>query len=134
LRHGQFGRGVHGDVPKTYDLAGIPVKVRFAPDHTPELEFMKQMLKGTRTIDFAIFTFAGSSGIDDTMLALARGGMTIAASSTPGQAHQKWAAPQTLKHANIKLFVPQRTGAIKHLRKLRQAHGHRQQCRRRGLV
>ena len=72
-----FGRGLHGDVPKTYDLAGVPVKVLFAPDHTPELEIMKQMLKGTSEAVFAIFTFAGSSGIDDTMLALARGGMTI---------------------------------------------------------
>ena len=37
---------LHGDVPETYDLGGVPVKVLFAPDHTPELEFMKQMLKG----------------------------------------------------------------------------------------
>ena len=78
---------MHGDVPKTYDLAGVPVKVLFAPDHTPELEFMKQMLKGTEaTIVFAIFTFAGSSGIDDTMLALARGGMKIRGVLDPGQA------------------------------------------------
>jgi len=55
------------------------VKVLFAPDHTPELEFMKQMLKVKENgeIWFAIFTFAGSSGIDDTMLALARGGGRI---------------------------------------------------------
>ncbi len=46
LRHGLFGRGLHGEEPKTYNLAGVPVKVLFAPDHTPELEFMKQMLKG----------------------------------------------------------------------------------------
>jgi hypothetical protein len=46
LRRGSFGRALHGEVPKTYDLGGVPVKVLFAPDHTPELEFMKQMLKG----------------------------------------------------------------------------------------
>jgi hypothetical protein len=63
---GSFGRGMHGDVPSTYDLAGVPVKVLFAPDHTPELEFMKQMLKVREDgeIWFAIFTFSGSSGID----------------------------------------------------------------------
>ena len=55
---------MHGDVPKTYDLAGVPVKALFAPDHTPELEVMKQMLKVKESgeIWFAIFTFAGSSG------------------------------------------------------------------------
>ena len=52
----------------------MPAKVLFAPVHTPELEIMKQMLKGEHEVFFAIFTFAGSSGIDDTMLALARGG------------------------------------------------------------
>ena len=74
LRLGQFGRGMHGDVPKTYDLGGVPTKILFAPDHTPELEIMKQMLKGQHEVVFAIFTFSGSSGIDDTMLALGRGG------------------------------------------------------------
>jgi phosphatidylserine/phosphatidylglycerophosphate/cardiolipin synthase-like enzyme len=44
--------------------------------------------------------------------------MTIRGVLDPGQAHQKWAAPQTLEHDNIKLFVPQRTGAFKDLRKL----------------
>ncbi|MFI5706328.1 phospholipase D-like domain-containing protein [Kribbella sp. NPDC051620] len=64
LRRGSFGRGMHGDVPKVYDLAGVPVKILFAPDHTPELEIIKQMLKGEKEIFFAIFTFAGSSGIE----------------------------------------------------------------------
>jgi hypothetical protein len=35
LQRGSFGRGLHGEVPKTYDLAGVPVRVLFAPDHTP---------------------------------------------------------------------------------------------------
>jgi hypothetical protein len=39
---------------------------------------MKQMkVKDEGEIWFAIFTFAGSSGIDDTMLALARGGVKV---------------------------------------------------------
>jgi phosphatidylserine/phosphatidylglycerophosphate/cardiolipin synthase-like enzyme len=120
LRHGEFGRGMHGDVPKTYDLAGVPVKVLFAPDHTPELEFMKQMLKvrASGNIWFAIFTFAGSSGIDDTMLALARGGVLIRGVLDPGQAKQGWAAPQWLKHENIKLRVPKKKGDLEALRKV----------------
>lgn len=118
LRRGSFGRGLHGDVPKVYDLAGVPVKVLFAPDHTPELEIMKQMLKGSREIYFAIFTFAGSSGIDDAMLALARGGMKIKGVLDPGQARQDWAAPSWLVHPNIELFVPERTGVFADLRKV----------------
>jgi len=35
-----------GSCPATYDLSGVPVGVLFAPDHTPELEIMKQLLKG----------------------------------------------------------------------------------------
>lgn len=58
IRAGQFGRGLHGDVPRAFNLGGVPVKVLFAPDHTPELEIMKQMLKATERVDFAIFTFA----------------------------------------------------------------------------
>lgn len=118
LRRGSFGRGMHGDVPKVYDLAGVPVKVLFGPDHTPELEIMKQMLKGTEEITFAIFTFAGSSGIDDAMLALARGGMKIRGVLDRGQAAHDWAAPPWLVHPNIELFVPRREGPFEHLRKL----------------
>ena len=118
LRLGQFGRGWHGDIPSTYDLGGVPVKVLFAPDHTPELELMKQMLKGQTETLFAIFTFAGSSGVDDTMLALARGGMKIRGVLDPGQAAHDWAATKTMIHPNIELFVPRRTGVFKTLRKL----------------
>jgi phosphatidylserine/phosphatidylglycerophosphate/cardiolipin synthase-like enzyme len=121
LRGGSFGRQRHGEVPGTYNLAGVPVKVLFAPDHTPELEFMKQMLKGAEVganeIVFAIFTFSGSSGIDDTMVALARGGMKIRGVLDPGQANQDWAAPKTMKPP-IELFVPTKTGVFKDLRKL----------------
>jgi phosphatidylserine/phosphatidylglycerophosphate/cardiolipin synthase-like enzyme len=120
LRVGSFGRGMHGPVPATFELGGVPVKVLFAPDHTPELEFMKQMLK-VRTkgeIWFAIFTFAGSSGIDDTMLALARGGVKIRGVLDGGQAAQGWAAPRWLQHKNIELRVPKKEGSLAGLRKV----------------
>jgi phosphatidylserine/phosphatidylglycerophosphate/cardiolipin synthase-like enzyme len=118
LGRGSFGRGAHGDVPKVYDLAGVPVKILFAPDHTPELEIMKQLLKGQDEVYFAIFTFAGSSGIDDALLALARGGMRIKGVLDPGQAHQQWAAPRWLVHPNIELYVPRRVGVFAGLRKV----------------
>jgi hypothetical protein len=107
LQRGSFGRGLHGEVPKTSDLAGVPVRVLFAPDHTPELEIMKQLLKGSRECYFAVFTFAGSSGIDDAMLALARGGMQLKGALDPGQAAQDWAAPQVAQAPQHRAVCPQ---------------------------
>ncbi len=115
LALGRFGREIHGDVPKLYDLGGVPAKVLFAPTHTPELEIMKQMLKGAREVYFAIFTFSGSSGIDDTMVALARGGMKITGVLDRGQAAHGWAAPKTMNHANIALFQPTKTSGVRKL-------------------
>jgi phosphatidylserine/phosphatidylglycerophosphate/cardiolipin synthase-like enzyme len=93
LKRGSFGRGMHGAAPATYDLGGVPVRVLFAPDHTPELEIVKQILKGSQECYFAIFTFAGSSGIDDALLAMARGGMKVYGVLDRGQAAQQWAHP-----------------------------------------
>jgi PLD-like domain len=76
LRRGSFGRGLQGDEPRTYSLAGVPVKVLFAPDHTPELELMKQMLK-VKAAD------------PDTGLAEARSRLP----SSPSPAHQESTTP-----------------------------------------
>jgi phosphatidylserine/phosphatidylglycerophosphate/cardiolipin synthase-like enzyme len=115
LRVGRFGRQIHGDVPKLFDLAGIPTKVLFAPEHTPELEIMKQMLKGSKEVWFAIFTFSGSSGIDDAMVALARSGIPITGVLDRGQSSQGWAAPKTMNHPNISLFRPTKASGVRKL-------------------
>ena len=115
IRAGRFGRGQHGDVPRAYNLEGVPVKVLFAPDHTPELEIMKQMLKSTERVDFAIFTFAGSSGIDDAMIALAAAGRRISGAVDPGQGVQGWAATHELNRAGIALYVPNRAAPFRKL-------------------
>jgi phosphatidylserine/phosphatidylglycerophosphate/cardiolipin synthase-like enzyme len=115
LSLGRFGRQIHGDVPKLFDLGGIPAKILFAPEHTPELEIMKQMLKGSKEVYFAIFTFAGSSGIDDTMVALARGDMKVCGVLDRAQAAHGWAAPKTMKHKNITLFQPKKTSGVRKL-------------------
>jgi phosphatidylserine/phosphatidylglycerophosphate/cardiolipin synthase-like enzyme len=115
LRLGRFGREIHGDVPKLFDLGGVPAKVLFSPEHAPELEIMKQMLKGTQEVYFAIFTFAGSSGIDDTMVALARSGMQICGVVDRGQASHGWAAPKTMNHPNIALHQPTKASGVRKL-------------------
>ncbi|MFD1934843.1 MULTISPECIES: phospholipase D-like domain-containing protein [Nonomuraea] len=112
MRAGQFGRGAHGKVPAAYNLNGIPVKVLFAPDHAPELEIMKQMLKAVNRVDFAIFTFSGSSGIDDAMIALASARKTVTGAMDPGQGAQTWAATHDLDRAHIELYFPKRSPAF----------------------
>ena len=76
---GEFGRGRLGKPPKTHDLGGVPVKILFAPDHGPEAEVVKQMLKCPKggEIGFAMFTFMGSSAIDDAMIVLAGAERTV---------------------------------------------------------
>ncbi|MDP8929883.1 MAG: phospholipase D-like domain-containing protein [Actinomycetota bacterium] len=120
LRRGEFGRGRHGSVPATYDLSGVPVKVVFAPDHTPELELVKQILNARKEIVFAIFAFAGSSGIDDALLAMADNPQipSIRGVLDPAQAAHGWAAPRWLDHPKIELFVPEKAGVFASLRKV----------------
>jgi phosphatidylserine/phosphatidylglycerophosphate/cardiolipin synthase-like enzyme len=115
IRAGRFGRGEHGDVPRAFNLGGIPVKVLFAPDHTPELEIMKQMLKSTGRVDFAIFTFSGSSGIDDVMITLQAAGRRVRGAVDPGQGVQTWAATHDLDRAGIEIFFPDRAPPFRKL-------------------
>jgi hypothetical protein len=42
----------------------VPVKILFAPDHTPELELIKQMACAQQRLDRAIFAFTGSSAVE----------------------------------------------------------------------
>ncbi len=117
---GTFGvmRDRHRDEPKTYNVGGVPVGVLFAPDHTPELEIMKQMLKSVERIDFAIFTFSGSSGIDDALIMAHQAGRQINGALDPMQGEQKWAATKWLLDEGINLFYPNKRGTFAKFRKL----------------
>ena len=68
------------------------------------MELMKQMLKARTSIDFAMFTFADSSGIDDTMIRLAGSYQRIRGVLDRAQGAQAWAATQPLKAAGVQLF------------------------------
>ncbi len=117
IASGEFGRGRHGEVPSAFNLHGVPVKILFAPDHTPELEIMKQLLKvkPEGRVDFAIFTFAGSSGIDDALILLKRAKCSVRGVLDPGQAAQKWAATKWLHEAGVELFIPKREAPFRKL-------------------
>ena len=49
----------HDDSPRNCRVSGIRVRAIFGPDHTPELEMMKQILKAQQRVDFAISTHCG---------------------------------------------------------------------------
>jgi phosphatidylserine/phosphatidylglycerophosphate/cardiolipin synthase-like enzyme len=106
LRSGTFGdlHERHEARPSEFRLAKLRVKPLFAPFHGPEMEIMKQMLKATASIDFAMFTFAQSSGIDDTMFRLVSQIPRLRGVLDRVQGAQAWAATQPLKAAGVKLF------------------------------
>ncbi len=115
MTRGSFGRQRLGDVPRAYNLSGVPVKVLFAPDHAPELEITKQINKCVDRLDFAIFTFSGSSGIDDALIMLKRAGIDVRGVLDPGQGGFGWAATRWLHDAGVELFMPRREAPFRKL-------------------
>jgi phosphatidylserine/phosphatidylglycerophosphate/cardiolipin synthase-like enzyme len=116
---GEFGRGRLGRPPKTHDVRGVPVKVLFAPDHGPEAEVVKQLLKCPKggRIDVAMFTFSGSSAIDDAMIVLAGAERTIRVVVDRGQssARQEWPAARWLQDGGVEVLVPRRRRGFRKL-------------------
>jgi phosphatidylserine/phosphatidylglycerophosphate/cardiolipin synthase-like enzyme len=106
IQQGHFGRlnEGHDAAPTDVVVSNVPVRVLFAPDHNPEMEIMKQMLKARKSIDFAIFTFAKSSGIDDTMIRLLDANMPVRGAFDGRQGAQDWAAIPALKASGADLF------------------------------
>jgi phosphatidylserine/phosphatidylglycerophosphate/cardiolipin synthase-like enzyme len=106
LRSGTFGElhERHEGRPVEFRLGGMRVKPLFAPQHGPEMEIMKQMLKSASRIDFAMFTFSQSSGIDDTMARLVGPNLAIRGALDRGQGVQEWAATEPLKALGVQLF------------------------------
>lgn len=105
LCSGTFG-ALHERVeprPKEFQLGQMRIKPVFAPQQGPEMEIMKQMLKARTSIDFAMFTFAESSGIDDTMERLVDR-VPIRGVLDGPQGAQRWAATQPLKAAGVQLY------------------------------
>lgn len=107
IQQGHFGKLNEGHDPTPADVtvSSVPVRVLFAPDHNPEMEIMKQMLKARKRIDFAIFTFAKSSGIDDAMMTMLDLGLPIRGAYDGHQGAQKWAAIGPLKQKGADLFA-----------------------------
>ncbi|MEO1028354.1 MAG: phospholipase D-like domain-containing protein [Pseudomonadota bacterium] len=105
ISKGRFGRESldRDEKPREADVSGMRVKPLFAPDHAPEMEIMKQILKAKTRIDFAAFTFAQSSGIDDALIAAKAKGIAINGVLDRRQGNQDWAAKHSLAAAGINI-------------------------------
>ena len=114
IQQGHFGKlnEGHDKAPKDVVVSNLPIRIAFAPDHHPEMEIMKQMLKAKNRIDFAIFTFAQSSAIDDTMIQLRQSGLTVRGALDGIMANQKWAATRPVKNAGAELYSVPKNGNV----------------------
>ncbi|MCH8849752.1 MAG: phospholipase [Chloroflexi bacterium] len=112
IARGHFGKRNEGHDPAPADLkvSNVPIRVLFAPDHSPEMEIMKQMAKAKKRVDFAIFTFSQSSGIDDQMLLLRNANITVEGALDRLMANQDWAAARPLQKEGVKLSIVPKTG------------------------
>ena len=112
IQQGHFGKLNEGHDPKPKEVmvSNVRVKTLFAPDHNPEMEIMKQIAKARKRVDFAIFTFAESSGIDDQLVLAKQAGITVRGALFRSQANQKWSAKDTLKDAGLELHLVPRKG------------------------
>jgi phosphatidylserine/phosphatidylglycerophosphate/cardiolipin synthase-like enzyme len=106
ILQGHFGKQNEGHDPTPLEVlvSNVRVKTLFAPDHNPEMEIMKQIAKARNRVDFAIFTFASSSGIDDQLIAARSTGLAVRGAMFTSQANQVWAATSALEEAGVSLF------------------------------
>ncbi len=120
IQQGHFGKRNEGHdaAPPEIDVSGLRVKALFSPDHNPEMEIMKQIAKARKRVDFAIFTFSQSSGIDDQLVLARQAGITVRGALFRSQANQSWSAKETLRNANVDLFVVPRDNCQPPVRKL----------------
>ena len=114
IQNGNFGKlSIDRDEkPKEARVTGIRVKPLFAPDHSPEMEIMKQILKAKKRVDIAVFTFAQSSGIDDVLIAASGRGVKVRCVMDSQQANQKWAASHGLKKAGVDVKIAGNSGGL----------------------
>ena len=110
ISKGRFGKDSdpHPAAPKESVVDDLRVKVLFAPDHNPEMEIIKQMAKARKRIDFAIFTFSKSSGIDDEMASKIDAGIEVRGLMDAGQGRMDWSTYDILKGLGAKVELTKR--------------------------
>jgi phosphatidylserine/phosphatidylglycerophosphate/cardiolipin synthase-like enzyme len=113
IKSGHFGKQNlgHNERPAEVIVSGLRIKTLFAPDHNPEMEIMKQIAKSKNRVDFAIFTFSESSGIDDELVSVSKRGVTVNGALYKSQANQKWSAKKTFKGSAANLYLVPKTNS-----------------------
>ncbi len=108
IMNGTFGklRTREPNSSRIVNIKGVPVKILFGPDDNPELEIIKQMLKARNYLEFAIFTFSKSSGIDDAMTMLRKADIKIRGALDKSQGGRDWAATYWLHNEGIEIYLP----------------------------
>jgi len=111
---GTFGevRSRHEPSPRNNSVSGVCVRALFAPDHAPEMEIMKQILKARHSVDFAIFTFSQSSGIDDALVAMAKSGVRVRGIFDAGQGNRGWAATRLVADSGGEAWLASRRNGL----------------------
>ena len=100
MLQGRFGKRSDNTIRPIQTIRdGVRLKPLFAPNHSPEMEIMKQMAKAKNRIDFAIFTFSESSGIDDQMNMIVNAGIVVDGLINGDQRNQSWSASRRLEAA-----------------------------------
>ena len=114
IQKGHFGKlnEGHDAKPPVVNVSDVPIRVLFAPDHNPEMEIMKHMAKTESQIDFAIFTFSQSSGIDDQMIMAEKAGVIVRGALDGGQGNAHWAATRPVQNAGADLFLVHKSGQL----------------------
>lgn len=114
IQRGKFGKLSidREEKPKETHVSKVRIKPLFAPDHGPEMEIMKQILKAKERIDFAVFTFAQSSGIDEALIAAHKSGIQVNGILDRRQANQKWAAKKVLTDAGVNIEIAGGTNGV----------------------
>jgi len=107
IQQGHFGKlnEGHDEAPKEVTVSNLPMKVLFAPDHSPEMEIIAR-----KRIDFAIFTFSNSSGIDDELISRSLAGISVRGALDLRQGRQSWSPGPEIKKAGGKLVLVPKKG------------------------
>ena len=65
IRSGNFGALYIREqiIPWIYNLNGVPIRILFSPDDSPELKFIKQILKCKKCQDYATLNLSFSYNI-----------------------------------------------------------------------
>ena len=114
INAGHFGRYNlgHDDTPRDVIVSELPIRVLFAPDHNPEMEIMKQIAKARKRIDFAIFTFSKSSGIDDALIQAGHANVTVRGVFDALMGNRDWAATRLLHGAGAEAHLVRKRGPL----------------------